>query len=115
MLVECKRLIKDEKDLQAAAAQVRSYALWMPVAYYVISDARIVSVWDFQDAIAPDKELMRIPTRSQQAVEHSNQPNKRSKFTGELEGNGAGDGNRTRMTSLEGCWPTQVTYSSWSL
>jgi hypothetical protein len=60
VLVECKRLIKDEKDLQAAAAQVRSYALWVPVAYYVITDGRIVSVWDFQGAIAPDRELLRV-------------------------------------------------------
>ena len=60
VLVECKRLVKDEKDLQAAAAQVRSYALWVPVAYYVITDGRIVSVWDFQGAIAPDRELLRV-------------------------------------------------------
>jgi hypothetical protein len=29
VLVECKRLIKDEKELQAAAAQAHSYALWV--------------------------------------------------------------------------------------
>lgn len=48
MLVECKRLLKDEKDLQAAADQAHSYALWVVPAYYVITDGRIVSVWDFQ-------------------------------------------------------------------
>ena len=41
MLVECKRLIKDEKELQAAAAQAHSYALWIIPAYYVITDGRI--------------------------------------------------------------------------
>jgi hypothetical protein len=60
VLVECKRLIKDEKELKAAAAQVRSYALWVLPAYYVITDARMVSVWDFQGAIAPDIEVLRI-------------------------------------------------------
>jgi hypothetical protein len=34
--------------------------LWVPVAYYVITDGRIVSVWDFQGAIAPDRELLRV-------------------------------------------------------
>jgi hypothetical protein len=61
VLVECKRLIKDEKELLAAAAQARSYALWAPVAYYVITDGSIVSLWDFQGAIAPDRELLRLP------------------------------------------------------
>ncbi len=40
VLVECKRLIKDDKELQAAAAQVRSYTLWVIPAYYVITDAK---------------------------------------------------------------------------
>jgi hypothetical protein len=35
---------------------VRSYALWVPVAYYVITDG----VWDFQGAVAPDRELLRV-------------------------------------------------------
>jgi hypothetical protein len=61
VLVECKRLIKDEKELLAAAAQAHSYALWAPVAYYVITDGRTVSLWDFQGAIAPDRELLRVP------------------------------------------------------
>jgi hypothetical protein len=39
---------------------VRSYALWVPVAYYVITDGRIISVWDFQGAVAPDRELLRV-------------------------------------------------------
>lgn len=60
VLVECKRLIKDEKELKAAAGQVRSYALWVLPAYYVITDARMVSVWDFQGAIAPDREVLRV-------------------------------------------------------
>jgi hypothetical protein len=60
VLVECKRLIKDEKELQAAAAQAHSYALWIIPAYYVITDGRIVSVWDFQGAVAPDRELLRV-------------------------------------------------------
>jgi hypothetical protein len=60
VLVECKRLIKDEKELMAAAAQVRSYALWVLPAYYVITDARMVSVWDFQGAIAPDIEVLKV-------------------------------------------------------
>ena len=37
VLVECKIVIK---DLEAAARQVRSYALWLLPAYYVITDAR---------------------------------------------------------------------------
>ena len=60
VLVECKRLLKDEKDLQAAADQAHSYALWVVPAYYVITDGRIVSVWDFQGAIAPDREALRV-------------------------------------------------------
>jgi hypothetical protein len=60
VLVECKRLIKDEKELQAAVNQAHSYALWVIPAYYVITDGRLVSVWDFQGAIAPDRELMRV-------------------------------------------------------
>lgn len=57
VLVECKRLIKDPK---AAAGQVRSYALWVLPAYYVITDAATVSVWDFQGAIAPDLEVLTV-------------------------------------------------------
>ena len=60
VLVECKRSIKDDKDLKVAAGQVRSYALWVLPAYYVITDAKIVSVWDFQGAIAPDIEVLRV-------------------------------------------------------
>ena len=57
VLVECKIVIK---DLEAAARQVRSYALWLVPAYYVITDAQTVSVWDFQGAIAPDREVLTI-------------------------------------------------------
>ena len=57
VLVECKRLIKDLKE---AARQVRSYALWLLPAYYVITDAQTVSVWDFQGAIAPDREVLTV-------------------------------------------------------
>lgn len=60
VLVECKRLIKDEKELQAAAAQAHSYALWVIPAYYLITDGRMVSVWDFQGAVAPDIEVLRL-------------------------------------------------------
>jgi hypothetical protein len=60
VLVECKRLLKDEKDLQSAADQAHSYALWAVPAYYVITDGRTISVWDFQGAIAPDRELLRL-------------------------------------------------------
>jgi hypothetical protein len=60
VLVECKRLIKDEKELMTAVTQVRSYALWVIPAYYVVTDGRIVSVWDFQGAIAPDIEVLRV-------------------------------------------------------
>ena len=48
------------KDLKAAVGQVRSYALWVLPAYYVITDAKLVSVWDFQGAIAPDIEVLRL-------------------------------------------------------
>jgi hypothetical protein len=60
VLVECKRRLKDEKDLRAAVDQAHSYALWTVPAYYVITDGRIVSVWDFQGAIAPDREVLRV-------------------------------------------------------
>ena len=60
VLVECKRLIKDEKELLAARDQAHSYALWVIPAYYVITDGRTVSVWDFQGAIAPDREVLRV-------------------------------------------------------
>jgi hypothetical protein len=57
VLVECKRALT---DLKAAAGQVRSYALWVLPAYYVITDARIINVWDFQGAIAPDREILTL-------------------------------------------------------
>ena len=57
VLVECKTVVK---DLAAAARQVRSYALWLLPAYYVITNAQTVSVWDFQGAIAPDREVLTI-------------------------------------------------------
>ena len=60
VLVECKRFLKDEKAVQAAVDQAHSYALWVIPAYYVVTDARIISVWDFQGAIAPDREVMRV-------------------------------------------------------
>jgi hypothetical protein len=60
VLVECKRLLKDEKDLQAAVDQANSYALRVIPAYYVITDGRIVSVWDYQGAVAPDREVLRV-------------------------------------------------------
>jgi hypothetical protein len=60
VLVECKRLIKDEKELLAAGNQAHSYALWAIPAYYVITDGRLVSVWDFQGAVAPDREVLRV-------------------------------------------------------
>ena len=47
--MECKIVIK---DLEAAARQVRSYALWLLQAYYVITDAQdaqTVSVWDSRE------------------------------------------------------------------
>ena len=57
VLVECKIVMK---DLAAVARQVRSYALWLLPAYFVITDAQTVSVWDFQGAIAPDREVLTI-------------------------------------------------------
>ena len=48
------------KELQAAADQAHSYALWTMPAYYVITDGRIVSVWDFQGAIAPGRKVLRV-------------------------------------------------------
>jgi hypothetical protein len=29
-------------------------------AYYVVTDGKVVSVWDFQGAIAPDREVLRV-------------------------------------------------------
>ena len=40
-------------------------------------------------------------------AEDGSQPSKRSKVIDELEEHGAGDGNRTRMTSLEG-WGSAI-------
>jgi hypothetical protein len=60
VLMECKRFIKGEKELQAAVDQAHSYALWVTPAYYVITDGQMVSVWDFQGAIAPDREVLRL-------------------------------------------------------
>jgi hypothetical protein len=44
--------------------------------------------------------------RSQQTAEGRNQPDKNPKVIDELEERGAGEGNRTRMTSLGSCWRT---------
>jgi hypothetical protein len=60
VLVECKRLIKDERELLAARDQAHSYALWVIPAYYVLTDGKTVSVWDFQGAVAPDREVLRV-------------------------------------------------------
>lgn len=39
---------------------MRSYALWMRPAYYVITDADTVDVWDYQGAVAPDIKVLEI-------------------------------------------------------
>jgi Type I restriction enzyme R protein N terminus (HSDR_N) len=57
VLVECKR---PGKDPSAAAGQVRSYALWVLPAYYVITDAQTITVYDFQGAIAPDIKVLEV-------------------------------------------------------
>ncbi len=55
--VECKR---QSRPPDLAAGQVRSYALWMRPAYYVITDADTVDVWDYQGAVAPDIKVLEI-------------------------------------------------------
>jgi hypothetical protein len=57
VLVECKR---PGRPLDPAAGQVRSYALWVRPAYYVITDAQNVGVWDYQGAIAPDIKVLEV-------------------------------------------------------
>lgn len=57
VLVECKR---PGRPLDTAAGQVRSYALWVRPAYYVITDAESVGVWDYQGAIAPDRKVLEV-------------------------------------------------------
>lgn len=57
VLVECKRAIG---DFEAAAGQVRSYALWALPAYYVVTDAWTVNVWDFQGAVARDVHVLTL-------------------------------------------------------
>ena len=57
VLVECKR---QGRPPELAAGQVRSYALWVRPAYYVITDADTVGVWDYQGAIGPDIKVMEI-------------------------------------------------------
>jgi hypothetical protein len=55
-------------------------------------------------------ELGKHPTRRYYSPVNDtgrNQPNKNSKFVTELQKHGAGDGNRTRMTSLEG-WSSTI-------
>jgi hypothetical protein len=47
--------------------------------------------------------------RGQQATEDADQSNKHSKLGDKIEDSRAGDGNRTRMTSLEGVWRLAVT------
>ena len=55
--MECKR---PGRPLDLAAGQARSYALWVLPAYYVITDAQTVSVWDYQGAIAPDVKVLEF-------------------------------------------------------
>lgn len=57
VLVECKR---PGRPLDPAAGQVRDYALWVRPAYYVITDAQSVGVWDYQGAIAPDLKVLEV-------------------------------------------------------
>ena len=57
VLVECKR---PGRPLDPAAGQVRDYALWVRPAYYVITDAQSVGVWDYQGAIGPDHKVLEV-------------------------------------------------------
>ena len=57
MLVECKR---PGRPLDPAAGQVRSYALWVRPAYYVITNAESIGVWDYQGSIAPDLKVLEV-------------------------------------------------------
>ncbi len=57
VLVECKR---PGRPLDSAAGQVRDYALWVRPAYYVITDAQSVGVWDYQGAIGPDLKILEV-------------------------------------------------------
>jgi hypothetical protein len=57
VLVECKR---PGRPLDSAAGQVRDYALWVRPAYYVITDAQSVGVWDYQRAIGPDLKILDV-------------------------------------------------------
>jgi len=59
VLVECKR---PGRPLDAAVQQqVRSYALWTGFpAYYVITNAESLSVWDYQGAIGPDLKVLDV-------------------------------------------------------
>jgi hypothetical protein len=57
VLVECKR---QGRPPDLAAGQARSYALWVRPAYYVITDADTVGVWDYQGAVAPDIKILEI-------------------------------------------------------
>lgn len=57
VLVECKR---PAKDPAAATGQVRSCALWVLPAYYVITDAQTLTVYDLQGAIAPDIQVLEV-------------------------------------------------------
>jgi hypothetical protein len=57
VLVECKR---PGRPHDLAAGQARSYSLWVLPAYYVVTDAETVSVWDYQGAIAPDVKVMEF-------------------------------------------------------
>jgi hypothetical protein len=57
ILVECKR---PGGLLDRAVPQARDYALWVRPAYYVITDARSVSVYDYQGAIGPDLKVLEF-------------------------------------------------------
>jgi hypothetical protein len=57
VLVECKR---QGRPPNLAVGQVRSYALWVRPAYYVITDADTLGVWDYQGALGPDIKVMEV-------------------------------------------------------
>jgi hypothetical protein len=65
VLVECKR---PGRDPVAAAGQVRSYALWVLPAYYVITDAQTLTVYDFQGAVAPDIKVLEVKQAELSAI-----------------------------------------------
>ena len=57
VLVECK---DTDKGPDAGAGQVRSYAFWIKPAYYVTTNGKTLTVYNYQGGAVPDVKVLEV-------------------------------------------------------